>query len=93
MKNKKKRMKRYMVYIAALALVACSGAKTADEDEAGVATMLPAESNEVTVQVLEKKVFEHELVSNGKLVAGKQGDSGVGQIPPRQPGGTDKRRP
>ena len=72
MKNKKKRMKRYMVYIAALALVACSGAKTADEDEAGVATMLPAESNEVTVQVLEKKVFEHELVSNGKLVAGKQ---------------------
>ena len=74
MKNKKKRMKRYMVYIAALALAACSGAKTADEDEAGVATMLPAESNEVTVQVLEKKVFEHELVSNGKLVAGKQAD-------------------
>ena len=74
MKNKKKRMKRYMVYIAALALVACSGAKTADEDEAGVATMLPDESNEVTVQVLEKKVFEHELVSNGKLVAGKQAD-------------------
>ena len=74
MKNKKKRMKRYMVYIAALALAACSGAKTADEDEAGVATMLPDESNEVTVQVLEKKVFEHELVSNGKLVAGKQAD-------------------
>lgn len=57
-----------------MALMACSGAKTTDNAETGVATVLPDESNEVTVQVLEKKVFEHELVSNGKLVAGRQAD-------------------
>ena len=72
MKNKKKRMKRYMVYIAALALAACSGAKTADEDEAGVATMLPAESNEVTVQVLEKKVFDG-YEKNNRMQSGRCG--------------------
>ena len=60
MKNKRF-LKRYMAYGAALALMACSGAKTTDNAEAGVATVLPDESNEVTVQVLEKKVFEHEL--------------------------------
>ena len=67
-------LRQSIACVAALALMACSGAKTAGEDEAGVATVLPDESNEVTVQVLEKKVFEHELVSNGKLVAGKQAD-------------------
>ena len=33
----------------------------------GVATVLPSESNEVTVKVLKRATFEHELVSNGKV--------------------------
>lgn len=39
-----------------------------------VATVLPSESNEVTVKVLKRATFEHELVSNGKVTAGAMAD-------------------
>lgn len=45
-----------------------------EETEKGVATVLPDEKNEVTVQVLKRQTFEHELVSNGKVVAGGLAD-------------------
>lgn len=54
-------------------LIACSGAGK-EESEQGVATVLPSDNNEVTIQVLKRQTFEHELVSNGKVVAGGLAD-------------------
>ena len=45
--------------------------EAADE---GVATVLPDEKNEVTVLPLKRQIFNHELVSNGKIVAGGMAD-------------------
>ena len=59
--------------LAMFLLAACSGSGK-EEAEKGVATVLPSEKNEVTVQVLKRHAFEHELVSNGKVVAGGQAD-------------------
>ena len=42
---------------------------TADESEKGVSTVLPDTKNEVAVQILKKRDFNHELVSNGKISA------------------------
>lgn len=39
-----------------------------------MATVLPADQNEVTVEVLARCTFDHELVSNGKVVAGSTAD-------------------
>ena len=39
-----------------------------------MATVLPSESNEVTVKGLKRATFEHELVSNGKVTAGAMAD-------------------
>lgn len=61
----------YCFCLAALLLAACGG-KQEEKVEEGVMTVLPSESNEVTVEVLKKQTFEHELVSNGKVTAGKQ---------------------
>lgn len=54
-------------------LIACSGAGK-EGTEQGVATVLPSDNNEVTIQVLKRQAFEHELVSNGKVVAGGLAD-------------------
>jgi len=55
--------------MAVALLAACSGGGEKDPGE-GVAAVLPVETNEVTVKVLERTAFEHELVSNGKVAAG-----------------------
>lgn len=65
---------RCMLYITIVLLTACSDAKKEEKVEEGVATVLPSDNNEVTVQTLKRQVFEHELVSNGKVVAGRQAD-------------------
>lgn len=54
-------------------LIACSGAGK-EGTKQGVATVLPSDNNEVTIQVLKRQAFEHELVSNGKVVAGGLAD-------------------
>lgn len=65
---------RCMLYITIVLLTACSDAKKEEKVEEGVATVLPSDNNEVTVQTLKRQVFDHELVSNGKVVAGGQAD-------------------
>lgn len=66
---------RYMLYVVVALLTACSDAKNGEGSaEEGVATVLPGEKNEVTVQTLKRQLFDHELVSNGKVVAGRQAD-------------------
>lgn len=65
---------RYLLYIALAMLTACSDSKKEENAEEGVATVLPSENNEVTVQTLKRQIFDHELVSNGKVVAGGQAD-------------------
>ena len=57
-----------------LLLIACSGNKSEEVNDEGVATVLPTTDNEVTVQVLKQRAFNHELVSNGKIVADGQAD-------------------
>lgn len=64
----------YVVYTVFLLLVSCSGVKEENSSEEGVATVLPSDDNEVTVQVLKQRAFNHELVSNGKIVADGQAD-------------------
>ena len=63
---------RYLLCMAVALLAACSDAGKGKESEEGVATVLPSESNEVTVKVLKRATFEHELVSNGKDEATKK---------------------
>lgn len=61
---------RYVLYMVLLLLTACSGIKKEKTLEEGVATVLPDNDNEVTIEVLKQRDFNHELVSNGKVVAG-----------------------
>ncbi len=65
---------RHLLYVTFLLLTACSGAKKENTVEEGVATVLPSNDNEVTIEVLKPRVFNHELVSNGKVVAGGLAD-------------------
>ena len=63
-------MKKYAFWCLALVmLVACSDSKTENTEKEGVETVLPQQVNEVTVMKLAKGNFNHELVSNGKIVA------------------------
>ena len=55
-------------------LMACSGASTQQAEQEGVATVLPAQTNEVTVERLTLREFNHELVSNGKVTASEYAD-------------------
>ncbi len=55
-------------------LVACTGTKTDSTEKEGVETVLPSQMNEVTVMTLARKDFNHELVSNGKIVAKEHAD-------------------
>ena len=65
---------RYLLCLAAALLAGCSNSGKDKEAEEGVATVLPGENNEVTVTVLKRGIFEHELVSNGKVTAGAKAD-------------------
>ena len=49
---------RYLLCMAVALLAACSDAGKGKESEEGVATVLPSESNEVTVKVLKRATFE-----------------------------------
>lgn len=65
-------MKHYRLFaiLVATSLLACTGGKEeSNYEEETVSTVLPNETNEVTVMTLESTVFNHELVSNGKLSA------------------------
>lgn len=50
-------------------LMACSGGKKNDEANEGVSTVLPDMKNEVHAVTLKREVFNHELISNGKVTA------------------------
>lgn len=65
---------RYLLCMAMGLLAACSDGGKEKVAEEGVATVLPSENNEVTVKVLKRETFEHELVSNGKVTAGAMAD-------------------
>lgn len=68
-------MKAHTLWILALVvLAACSEKKAENTEKEGVETVLPSQVNEVTVMKLEKKTFNHELVSNGKIVAKEYAD-------------------
>ena len=63
-------MKKHMFgCLALIMLVACSDIKNGNTEKEGVSTILPTQVNEVTVMRLAKGNFNHELVSNGKIVA------------------------
>lgn len=56
-------------------IMGCGGEKKdAGTDEESIETVLPDETNEVTVMALEEGNFYHELISNGKLSARKHVD-------------------
>ncbi|OKZ11417.1 MAG: efflux transporter periplasmic adaptor subunit [Bacteroides oleiciplenus] len=65
---------RLLLCLALFMLTACSGAKKEEAADEGVTTVLPDEKNEVTVVTLKRQTFNHELVSNGKVVAGGMAD-------------------
>ena len=71
---------KWLCLALAALVVSCSGSgeeKTAEDEEKsgdGVTTVMPDMESEVSVQVLKARDFEHELVSNGKLVASQQAD-------------------
>lgn len=54
-------------------LLACSSGKE-EKDESQVATVLPAEENEVKVKRLEYADFQHELIANGTVTAQNRAD-------------------
>ena len=55
--------------VLATTAAACSDEKKDSKEKEGVETVLPSLPNEVTVVPLEKRVFNHELISNGKVTA------------------------
>ena len=64
-----------LLCLACMMTLSCSDKKnTADESEKGVSTVLPDTKNEVAVQILKKRDFHHELVSNGKISARGKAD-------------------
>ncbi len=65
----------FLLCLACMMTLSCSDKKnTADESEKGVSTVLPDTKNEVAVQILKKRDFHHELVSNGKISARGKAD-------------------
>lgn len=52
----------------------CSEGKKDSSEKEGVETTLPVQANEVTVMTLKKTTFNHELVSNGKVIASQYAD-------------------
>ena len=65
-------MKYYklLTFTLLLCLSACGGEKKdTDATQDSVETVLPDEANEVTIMTLKQTEFNHELISNGKLLA------------------------
>ena len=64
-------MKYYKLFAILIltGMMACSGEKKEKDSEESVETVLPDETNEVTVMKLNTTDFNHELISNGKLSA------------------------
>ena len=65
-------MKYYRLFtlLVLAGTLACSGEKKEKQvEEEGIETVLPDETNEVTVMTLKSTDFNHELISNGKLSA------------------------
>lgn len=58
-----------LIALLFLGIVACTGEKKDSQEEQTVETVLPNETNEVTIMTLQPTDFTHELVSNGKLSA------------------------
>jgi len=76
MKNSKRKFV-YICYIVTLAgtMVACGGGSNkADESEETVESILQEADNKVTVTTLTYSDFHHELISNGKVNAGRYAD-------------------
>ena len=72
-------MKRQTFYAGSLfCLLAlhcgCESKTTENEENEGIETRLVSAPNEVTVMPLKRKVFEHQLVSNGKVTAAEYAD-------------------
>ena len=64
-------MKYYKLFAILIltGMMACSGEKKEKDSEESAETVLPDETNEVTVMKLNTTDFNHELISNGKLSA------------------------
>lgn len=60
--------------LLAFSFAACSEEKKESTEKEGVETVLPSLPNEVTVMPLKKQVFNHELISNGKVTAQEYAD-------------------
>lgn len=60
---------KWIVLLAIAGLAACSGGKESKAEEETVETILPDETNNVSVMTLANTDFNHELISNGKLSA------------------------
>ena len=64
-----------ILFVSVIATASCSDKKEKTaEEEKGVQTVLPGLKSEVTAIVLNKKIFNHELVSNGKMTARSKAD-------------------
>ncbi len=62
----------FLLCMVVVLATACSEKKK--ETQADIATIVANNDNEVTVEVLKRRIFVHELVSNGKVTAGAQAD-------------------
>jgi len=68
-------MKKHMLgCLVLIMLAACSDTKKGNAEKEGVSTILPTQVYEVTVMKLANGYFNHELVSNGKIVAKDHAD-------------------
>ena len=68
---------RYAILLLAAGMLVGRGEKkddTSGKEKEGVETVLPSQVNEVTVMMLKKTTFSHELVSNGKVTASQYAD-------------------
>ncbi|MDR2233263.1 MAG: efflux RND transporter periplasmic adaptor subunit [Tannerella sp.] len=67
--------KKWIIGIVLLAIgLSCSSTKNDNQDEKGVATVLPDEPNEVKAFVLAYSDFSREILSNGAVTAGQKAD-------------------
>ena len=62
-------MKQYWGIVAMTLLAACSGASTENTSGEGVSVVLPDEANEVTVEVLKKRLQELKAIAKIELEA------------------------